>query len=96
MSSSDYTNTQGSMGAFSKAKELQQKILFVVLALVVYRLGTFIPIPGINSEIFKEIGYAFRVTFLNKCDNLEKSIIAEYYQRCFGEDLPESSINIKI
>ena len=49
MSSSDYTNTQGSMGAFSKAKELQQKILFVVLALVVYRLGTFIPIPGINS-----------------------------------------------
>jgi len=49
-----------------------------------------------NSEIFKDIGYAFRVTFLNKCDDLEKSIIAEYYQRCFGEDLPESSINIKI
>ena len=55
MSSSDYTNTQGSMGAFSKAKELQQKILFVVLALIVFRLGTFIPIPGINSEVFKEI-----------------------------------------
>jgi len=49
-----------------------------------------------NAEIFKDIGYAFRVTFLNKCDDLEKSIIAEYYQRCFGEDLPESSINIKI
>ena len=49
-----------------------------------------------NSEIFKDIGYAFRVTFLNKCDDLEKTIIAEYYQRCFGEDLPESSINIKI
>ena len=49
-----------------------------------------------NAEIFKDVGYAFRVTFLNKCDNLEKSIIAEYYQRCFGEDLPESSINIKI
>ena len=49
-----------------------------------------------NSEIFKDVGYAFRVTFLNKCDDLEKSIIAEYYQRCFGEDLPESSINIKI
>ena len=49
-----------------------------------------------NSEIFKDIGYAFRVTFLNKCDDLEKNIIAEYYQRCFGEDLPESSINIKI
>ena len=49
-----------------------------------------------NSEIFKDVGYAFRVTFLNKCDDIEKSIIAEYYQRCFGEDLPESSINIKI
>ena len=49
-----------------------------------------------NSEIFKDIGYAFRVTFLNKCDDLEKTIIAEYYQRCFGDDLPESSINIKI
>ena len=49
-----------------------------------------------NFEIFKDIGYAFRVTFLNKCDDLEKSIIAEYYQRCFGEDLPESTVNIKI
>ena len=49
-----------------------------------------------NYEIFKDIGYAFRVTFLNKCDDLEKSVISEYYQRCFGDDLPESSINIKI
>ena len=49
-----------------------------------------------NAEIFKDIGYAFRVTFLNKCDEVEKSIIAEYYQRCFGEDLPESMINIQI
>ena len=49
-----------------------------------------------NSEIFKDTGYAFRVTFLNKCDDLEKNIIAEYYQRCFGEDLPESTVNIKI
>ena len=49
-----------------------------------------------NADIFKDIGYAFRVTFLNKCDELEKSIIAEYYQRCFGEDLPESSINVTI
>ena len=46
-----------------------------------------------NNEIFKETGYAFRVTFLNKCDDTEKSIIAEYYQRCFGEDLPESLAN---
>ena len=49
-----------------------------------------------NYKIFKDIGYAFRVTFINKCDDLEKNIIAEYYQRCFGEELPESSINIKI
>ena len=49
-----------------------------------------------NTEIFKDTGYAFRVTFLNKCDEIEKNIIAEYYQRCFGEDLPESMINIQI
>jgi len=49
-----------------------------------------------NTEIFKDMGYAFRVTFLNKCDEVEKNIIAEYYQRCFGEDLPESMINIQI
>ena len=49
-----------------------------------------------NIEIFKDTGYAFRVTFLNKCDEAEKNIIAEYYQRCFGEDLPESMINIQI
>jgi len=46
-----------------------------------------------NAEIFKNLGYAFRVTFLNKCDESEKSIISEYYQRCFGEDLQESLIN---
>ena len=49
-----------------------------------------------NSSIFKDTGYAFRVTFLNKCDELEKNIIAEYYQRCFGEDLPESLINVQM
>ena len=49
-----------------------------------------------NFKIFKDVGYAFRVTFINKCDDLEKNIIAEYYQRCFGEDLQESTINIKI
>jgi cobaltochelatase CobS len=49
-----------------------------------------------NSSIFKDTGYAFRVTFLNRCDELEKNIIAEYYQRCFGEDLPESLINVQI
>ena len=46
-----------------------------------------------NNLIFKDMGYSFRVTFLNKCDEVEKNIIAEYYQRCFGEDLPEAAIN---
>ena len=46
-----------------------------------------------NAKIFNDIGYSFRVTFLNKCDESEKNIIAEYYQRCFGDDLPESLIN---
>ena len=46
-----------------------------------------------NNLIFKDFGYSFRVTFLNKCDDVEKNIIAEYYQRCFGEDLPEAVIN---
>ena len=49
-----------------------------------------------NTEIFKDTGYAFRVTFLNKCDEMERNIIAEYYQRCFGEELPESLVNIQI
>ena len=49
-----------------------------------------------NTKIFKDRGYAFRVTFLNKCDDMEKTIISEYYQRCFGEDLPESSVNVII
>ena len=49
-----------------------------------------------NTQIFKDHGYAFRLTFLNKCDETEKKIISEYYQRCFGEDLPESSVNVTI
>jgi cobaltochelatase CobS len=49
-----------------------------------------------NTTIFNDQGYAFRVTFLNKCDEIEKKIISEYYQRCFGEELPESSVNIII
>ena len=49
-----------------------------------------------NAEIFNDTGYAFRLTFLNKCDEMEKNTIAEYYQRCFGEDLPESLLNIQI
>ena len=44
-----------------------------------------------NAEIFRNIGYAFRVSFLNKCDELERQTVAEFYQRCFDEELPESA-----
>ncbi len=47
-----------------------------------------------NSEIFGDIGFAFRLTFLNKCDELERALVAEFYQRCFGQDLPESAVNV--
>ena len=42
-----------------------------------------------NAEIFKDLGYAFRVTFVNKCDEVERPVVAEYYQRCFGTELIE-------
>ena len=45
-----------------------------------------------NAAIFNDIAYGFRVTFLNKCDETERGILAEYYQRCFNEDLPESLV----
>lgn len=43
-----------------------------------------------NCEIFRNPALAFRLSFLNKCDEAERPIIAEYYQRCFGEELDES------
>jgi cobaltochelatase CobS len=45
-----------------------------------------------NALIFNDIGFAFRVSFLNKCDEAERSLVAEYYQRVFGKDLPESVV----
>ncbi len=45
-----------------------------------------------NARIFNDLGFAFRVTFLNKCDEAERSIVAEYYQRCFDSELPESIV----
>ncbi|MGF1593264.1 MAG: cobaltochelatase subunit CobS [Kiloniellaceae bacterium] len=45
-----------------------------------------------NARIFSDVGFAFRVTFLNKCDEIERPIVAEYYQRCFGSELPESGV----
>ena len=47
-----------------------------------------------NTEIFGDIGFAFRLTFLNKCDELERPLVAEFYQRCFGKELPESAVNV--
>ncbi len=44
-----------------------------------------------NAEIFDDVGFAFRLTFINKCDELERGLVSEFYQRCFGEDLPEST-----
>jgi cobaltochelatase CobS len=49
-----------------------------------------------NAEIFGDIGVAFALSFLNKCDELERGLIAEFYQRCFGEDLPQSTANVAL
>jgi cobaltochelatase CobS len=49
-----------------------------------------------NAEIFGDVGFAFRVTFLNKCDELERPIVAEYYQRCMGEDLGDATRGITL
>ncbi|MCP4766933.1 MAG: AAA domain-containing protein [Gammaproteobacteria bacterium] len=46
-----------------------------------------------NARVFNDIDFAFRVTFLNKCDVLERATVAELYQRCFGRDLPESAVS---
>src|SRR5438445_7053186 len=48
-----------------------------------------------NAEIFGDIGMGFRLTFLNKCDELERPTVAEFYQRAFGTDLPESAARVK-
>jgi cobaltochelatase CobS len=45
-----------------------------------------------NTEIFGDPGFAFRLTFLNKCDEAERMLVAEYYQRVFGTELPESVV----
>ena len=45
-----------------------------------------------NALIFDDVGFAFRLTFLNKCDEAERMLVAEYYQRVFGTELPESVV----
>jgi cobaltochelatase CobS len=49
-----------------------------------------------NTHIFGDIGFAFRLTFLNKCDELERQTVAEFYQRCFDEELPESAASVSL
>ena len=50
-----------------------------------------------NAEIFAgDIALAFRLTFLNKCDELERPTVAEFFQRAFGSDLPESAARVKV
>lgn len=46
-----------------------------------------------NIEIFRDVAVAFRLSFLNKCDEAERSIIAEFFQRCFDQELTESWAN---
>jgi len=49
-----------------------------------------------NARIFEDVGAAFRVSFLNRCDELERPVIAEFYQRAFGVDLPLTAPHIKV
>ena len=50
-----------------------------------------------NAEIFGgDIALAFRMTFLNKCDELERGTVAEFFQRAFGQDLPESTARVRV
>jgi cobaltochelatase CobS len=49
-----------------------------------------------NYLIFGDIGLAFRLTFVNKCDELERPVIAEFYQRAFAQELPESAAMVKV
>ena len=50
-----------------------------------------------NTEIFGgDVALAFRLTFLNKCDELERATVAEFFQRAFGQDLPESAARVKV
>ena len=50
-----------------------------------------------NAIIFGgDVALSFRLTFLNKCDELERPTIAEFYQRAFGEDLPEAATRVKV
>jgi len=42
-----------------------------------------------NTTLFHDAGLAFKLSFLNRCDEDERALVAEYYQRCMGDDLTE-------
>jgi cobaltochelatase CobS len=46
-----------------------------------------------NARIFGDLAFGFRLTFLNKCDEMERPTVAEYYQRCLGTELAETGVN---
>jgi cobaltochelatase CobS len=49
-----------------------------------------------NALIFKDVGFAFVLTFLNKCDEMERGSVADLYQRCFGQELSTSTANVAL
>jgi len=49
-----------------------------------------------NHEIFDDLAFAFKLTFLNKCDELERVTIGEFYQRAFGEEISEAVVNMAV
>ncbi len=49
-----------------------------------------------NTQIFGDLALAFTLSFLNKCDELERSLVSELYQRCFNQDLPQISANVAL
>ena len=54
-------------------------------------------VENVFWEIFGgDVALAFRMTFLNKCDELERGTVAEFFQRAFGQDLPESTARVRV
>jgi cobaltochelatase CobS len=49
-----------------------------------------------NVRIFNDVSFAFRLTFINKCDEVERATVAEYYQRCFGTELKETGVRASL
>ena len=49
------SETLNTAGAFSQAKDLKNRIFFTILLLIIYRLGTYVPLAGIDPEALKEV-----------------------------------------